>query len=361
LKNFYLNNAETGLNHNGGSQIRPKKKTWPVAKTLSVGGYKIQKRRVFFSLIITLLIALLVNMDAVVTLIPQRPPLYLSLIEYQYPSITQSEIENFIKQRQYVPNYDASIYVLISEKVEIGSYIQFRINVVDNGILKLQKPYYYIFLVNPSGLVISSFPAWGMSLPTYLSYKFSPWNTEDHTKDFYKDCLRIEIDDNCYYIPRKTLIDGHGKYVYVSGGYLYWSTPSDILFRYKIRDDPSLIGRWRIYVFVYDEEYFDRSRQVLDSANFVNYMVDEFSVTSKSPPTMDFFYNVYWRSFITISASVLSFIGSYRLIYDLIVKLPREKLKIIWEKIKKHSLCIIIIIILFVFIVLLYGTYSSAR
>lgn len=341
-------------------RLKKARKTWPVEKPFVIGKYKISIKRAIFSAIVALLVASLFNLETVATFIPKRPLFYLPLMEYPVPTITQSQIENFVEQWQYVPNYDASIYLLTSERAEIGDYIQFQIIVIDNGILKLQKPYYFIFLVNPSDLVVSSFPGWGSSLPSYPSHKFSPWNTGDHPKDFYKDCLHIEVDGSDYWVPRETLIDGHGKYVYVSGGSLLWSaTSSDVLFRYKIKDDASSIGRWRIYVFVYDEKYFDRFGQVLKSDNFVNYMVGEFSVASKSPPAIDLFHNVYWR-IITFIASVVSFIGSYRKINDLIAKLPKEKFKIVLEKMKKHSICIIIMIMLFVFIVLLYATYWLA-
>jgi hypothetical protein len=210
--------------------------------------YNIQKKRTYFSLIFAFLITLALNWEAIASFIPQKEHVFFVTLKDEQIRFTQKDLETLIKMMQYVPNYDAEIYISFrSEGVEIGSYVQFTIYIKDTGIIKLEKPYFYILLVSPSGNIVSTFPEL-----MYISIwdKMNPWHIEGYT-----DCLSIKIDDTQYYIPRKTLIDGYGKYIYVKGSYSYWSDTSyKVLYQYQIKNDPTNIGRWRIYVFLYDEK-----------------------------------------------------------------------------------------------------------
>jgi hypothetical protein len=283
-------------------------------------------------------ITLAFNWSAVASFIPQRSTVFFVVLKDQQTSFTRNEIDTLIELRKYVPNYDAEIYASFASKtVEIGNHVQFEICIKDTGIIKLEKPYFYIFLVSPSGNIVSIFPdlisisAWN---------KMNPWNTEDY-QNFYTDCLPLKNGDTQYYVPRKTLIDGYGRYVYVKSGYYYWSDNSyKILYQYQIKNDPLCIGKWRIYVFLYDEKYFDRLGKILDSQNFVKYIFAEFDVTAKSLRVPENIFNKY---LFTPLVFLVSFVSTYLGIYSLIEKY-KEKLILIGRKMKEHWLFIICVL-----------------
>lgn len=320
-----------------------------VTKTLTIS-YSIQAKRTALSAVFAILITLIVNWEAIVPFLPQRqvPSLCLTL-EEQLPTYGQNEIDRLIELRRYVPDYDAHIYVsLKSEKASAGSYIQFTVKVVDNGIIKLQNPYFYSFLLNSEGEVVSSFPSMG-HISTWD--KMSSWNTRDHQNDFYTDCLQIESEGNSYYVPRKTLIDSYGKYVYVRAGNLYWcENPSEIILQFYMKDDPSLIGRWQIFVILYDGSYVDRFGEILDSNNFVSFQSTIFDVTSKTEPSPSPTSGDIFRLVFSFAAFIATFSLTYFGIYSELEK-NKEKLNKAWIKIKEHAIffaSIIIIILLFV-------------
>jgi len=272
-------------------------------------------------------------------------------------NIDEEDLTYLVEHNRYVPNYDTEIYTQFeSHEFELGDYVQFRINIVDNGIIPLEQPYFYGFLVNPSKEVVLSFPDTIYHVSSHS--KMSAWSTKNHHEDYYRDCLPYQ---GLLYIPRKTLIEGYGKYVYTYKSYLYWSEPSEIVFQYYIEDDSKLIGDWKVYVFTYDEEYYDRLGNELETQtnNFIQYSVAEFQVTSKSLPESIDYGEIFNKYIIFPTVFLITFVLNYLSIYPFLEK-HKEKLSRIGSKIREHWVFVvgIIIIVIVQIVFFLLSMYS---
>ena len=283
--------------------------------------YDSKKGRIYFSFIvatIAVLITILLQWGLFASFFfPETSIEIISvpLDDMGFVEIDEEEIEEMIEFRRYVSNYDAKIYIeLKNNPISLDDYVEFTVNIVDNGIIPLEKPYFQMFLVNPLGEVASAFPEASHISP---SYKLGAWTTHNHSEDFYRDCLRYQS----LYLPRSTLIEGYGKYVYVYSGHLYWSDSSEIVYRHHIEEDTRLIGDWKVYVFVLDEEYYDRTGIKLDyvnseeEKNFVQYSFYEFQVVSQSlpqPVNYSEVFNKYISSpVVFLITLVLNYVGIY--------------------------------------------------
>ncbi len=324
-----------------------------VSKTFTVGSYRLRTKRTLFSLVVAFLITLFLNWQTIASLIPttEVPTLYLTLEGTNYPTFGIAEIDEYIERQAYVANYDADIYISISpEKISVGDYVRFKVNIVDKGIIPIQKPCFHFFITNPQGEAVSGFTGIG-----HLS-QFSTlnrWNTIDHYNDFYTDSLHYISDEKQYYLPRKTLIEGYGKYVYVNQNTLYWSdSPTEIVFQFKINDNPSLIGQWQITLFVFDENYIDRFGEQVDTHNFINYQVNFFEVVSKSPPPPP----VTTGDVLSLIYAVITFALSYFLTYlGIYTQLEKHKEKLVrLQTMLKENILFVLSIIIIIALVIIY-------
>ena len=315
-----------------------------VSKKLGIG-YGINRKRVSYSFVLALLLTAMVigirKWDYISAFVFREPPPSYLILEKRQFNYGRDDIDRYIEQGCYVPNYDADVYIsLRSERVSVGGSVQCRIWIVDKGIVELDKPYFYALFVNSKDEVVSTFPYIGQ---VSVWSKMPWWITYDHG-DFYSDCLRVESGDQTYHVPRETLLEGFGRYVYAKGNTLYWTdSPCNVYLELPTKDDPSQIGRWRIYVFLHDEEYVDRLGAGVSTVNFVSFQIAEFDVLSKEPPK---------RSQETINEVVyglltltISFVFTYWGIYSQIEK-HKTKLNRIWCMTKKHWIFLVSIAVL---------------
>jgi len=297
-------------------------KSKTVQKSFKIG-YSIHKKRALMSLLLAAVITVAAQWNDVSQMIPplSEPTLKICL-ERRAIHFDESDIFKLIELRKYVPNYDAEIYMkVLSENVRIGNDVSFKISIVDSGIVKLQKPYFYIVLIAPSGQVISVFP----EIYHISAYdKMPEWETQNYQS--FHDCLRIEVEGEMFCIPRKTLVDG-----------------TKVIYKFEINNEPEWIGRWKIYVFLYDEAYVDRFGNSLDSNNFVCYSFTEFDTRPKSEPDQ---IPVAKITYILVPF-IVTFIFTYWGIY-LQIERNKAKLMNILRKLREHwlfILCIVMIVI----------------
>lgn len=301
--------------------------------------------RVVFALVVALLITIPLNWNYFLSLIrptTRQETFYLSLEDMEFIDIDEEDLTGLTEYRKYVPNYDTEIYIQFKKsKVELGDYIQFRISIIDSGIVSLEKPYFYAFLVNPSKEAILSFPDTIHRVDSWS--KMLAWSTQNHYEDFYRDCLHYQI----LYIPRNTLIEGNGKHVYTYRGHLYWSEHSEIGFQYRLKEDSKLIGNWKVYVFTYDEKYYDRLGNELDNKNFIQYSISEFQVTSKTLPEGIDYGEIFNRYILSPAVFLITFVLNYIGIYPFLEK-HKERLSRIGSKILEHWAFVLSIIVIII-------------
>lgn len=269
----------------------------------------------------------------------------------EHINIDEEDLTDLVEHRRYVPNYDTEIYIQFdNSKFELGDYVLFKIRIVDSGIITLEKPYFYAFLVNPLKEAVLSFPDTIHSVSSHS--KMPAWSTKDHYENFYRDCLHYQG----LYLPRSTIIEGNSKYVYTYSNHLHWSESSEIVFQYPLKDDSNLIGNWNVYVFTYDEEYRDRlgnKLEALEANNFIEYSVAEFQVTAKSLPEGIDYQEVFNKYLISPTVFLITFALNYIGIYPLVEK-HKKRLSRIWTKIREHwAFVVSLITIVIVQIILL--------
>lgn len=326
------------------------KKTKKVSATLGIG-YKLKKRKTAFSFIVAFIILLVLNLETVAGLFPKNEPpsFYIEPNQTNYPTFGIEEIYEYIERNCYVPNYDAEIYITLeSESFSVDDYLKFRIEIVDKGIISMDKPCYHVYITNPDEECVYGFPGIGQ-----LSSRstLNRWNTKDHYNDFYVDCFDYEHEGTQYYIPREALVEGYGKYVYASGDKIYWTNEEyEMVFRVKLEDNPSLIGQWRITLFLFDEQYLDRNGEEIDTSNMINYQIQYFDVTNKSPPAKPFSSGEIMSVFYNAVAFVGTYIFIYWGIYDKVEK-HKDKLIKLKNKIKENLLFSVSLIVIFLLIV----------
>jgi hypothetical protein len=199
----------------------------------------------------------------------------LSLVPSQYGYVvTHNNLQNYGIEMTGVSGYSANIYVSFqNEDVEIGDPVTFHIEIANLGT-SLAKPYFYVFLVNNTGTVVSTFPQ-----PAYgvlESEKLSPWSVITQNG---VDYLELGTAGSLV-IPRQTLIAGQGD---------YWNNSAheqnrEIWLQGQIADDSSQIGRWELRVFLCDETYQTSTGSSISSQNAITYTTQFFNVVPKTPP-----------------------------------------------------------------------------
>lgn len=237
-------------------------------------------------------------------------PIFISLCNYDgYLDIRFIDAE---KQHLYVPDYDAEIYIeSLSDKTNIDSNIEFSYKIMDKGIQKLNKPYFYIFIFDPDDKLRAVFPCFcGQDKSDFsigddgyrMGYifdkasKFKPWNKniEWGQKNQRWHCTDKEnyfcVNYQC--ISRKNFIDSS-----------YDGKP--LIYTYKV----DKVGTWKIYSFLFEEEYKERKFNPSLSRDYFNnaiaYGSAKFEVVKESKKGIDFSW--YLSQSIII---LLTFAGS---------------------------------------------------
>lgn len=244
------------------SAVTRKKKYWTLGNVIS--------------LIIVVVILTLLYSPTIISLVwpsPQPSKIELSLVPNQYGyGYTHNDLRTYGAGMTGVPGYAANIYVSFqSENVEIGGAVNFHVEIANLGN-SLTKPYFYAFLVNNTGNVVSAFPE-VVGLYTYS--KLPSWVVSSQGGIDYW----YPLGESNLLIPRQTLIAGRGD---------YWNNSAhesgEIWLQSQIADDPSQIGKWELWIFVCDETYQTSSGTVLSTENAITYTTLFFDVAPKAPP-----------------------------------------------------------------------------
>jgi hypothetical protein len=208
---------------------------------------------------------------SIVSSLRQPEKIELSLVPYgTFSSTVLDDLRKYGIERTGVKDYTANIYLSFeTSEVEIGKAVKFHLE-IDDIEKRLDKPYFYVFLVNNTGNVVSAFPeeVW---LSTF--YKLSKWVLSN-------DLWTPRAGGDSLQIPRQTLIAGQGdcwKDNVYKGNCEIW-------YKRQIVADPSQIGRWEVWVFLFDEQYKTLDGKDLPSENAITYTIESFDVTPKRPP-----------------------------------------------------------------------------
>jgi len=195
----------------------------------------------------------------------------LPLVSYStYRSIVRDDLRDYGLERTGVKDYTANIYLSFeTSEVEIGKAVKFHLEIEDTE-KRLDKPYFYVFLVNNTGNVVSGFPE-----EVYLStsYKLSKWVLSN-------DWWTPRTGGDSLQIARQTLITGQGK-CWKDNVY---KENCEMWYKRQIVADPSQIGKWEVWVFLFDEQYKTLDGKDLPSENAITYTIESFDVTPKRPP-----------------------------------------------------------------------------
>jgi len=269
--------------------------------------------------ILSLLILSIVHWDVVSSFFKPRPILS-PLCEYGGGSFGyDSKFIDAEKAYLNVPDYSAEIFIKpVSEKVNVGSTLQFSYTLLDNGIQKLNKSYFYIFIFDSDDKLRAIFPCFcGQdksdfsiqnyncnynSNPPYCyiregSTKFREWakgmaweyNGQSYSCPSGKD--EYCISNTC--VPRSSFVDGE-----------YNGAP--IIYSYPV-DKP---GSWKIYSFLFDEEVKRREYNPglpLYSNNPISMGFAKFEVVKEQAIEPDFFW--YFREVVIILIAFLPTLG----------------------------------------------------
>ncbi len=154
-----------------------------------------------------------------------------------------------------VPDYDAKIFINISKQNYIvDDFAEVNVKIQDKGIIKLSKPYFYLLVFDPSDKLKEMFPCFinekekQFSGNIGTSYVYSPkwaqwvsptivlvgnqYSCADKESFYFSPNNCISISD----LMNSTII----------------TTP--IRYTFKITEP----GAWKIFVFLFDEEYKSR-------------------------------------------------------------------------------------------------------
>jgi hypothetical protein len=241
----------------------------------------VKKRRLTLgnavSAIIVVAILIILYSPTIVSLVspslqPQKIELSFSPYTPGY-SYTRDNLAAYSTARTGVLGYTCNIYLSLEKAgVEIGQAIKIHVQ-IDNTGNPLTKPYFYVFLVNNTGKVEWVFPE-GVGL--LVSYKLPKWTVKNANGIDY---WYASADTNLM-IPRGTLIAGQGD---------CWNSSDhksncEIWFQRQIAHDSSQIGKWEVWIFVFDETYQTSGGAVVPSENAIAYTTQFFDVTPKARP-----------------------------------------------------------------------------
>lgn len=286
------------------------------------------------SVIVVLIISLLLYLPTITSVLSslgQPEKIGLPLAPYTY-SYTFDDLYKYSVKRTGVPDYTAEIYISFEAKnVEVGKTIQFHVE-IDDVEERLEKPYFYIFLVNNTGQIVSVFPE-----ETWLSEynKLPKWSTQN-------GYLKWSIRGDTLSIPRETLKEGQGD-CWKNNIY---KDNCDIWYERQIVDDPSQIGRWEIWIFIFDEKYYTSEGKEQPLENAITYIFDFFQVTPKTRPEQAGGFDIVYLWWLSKAfAIIISIYGMFRKVSPWINTHSEQILE--WWKRNKRIVVVSIIVLFF--------------
>lgn len=175
-----------------------------------------------------------------------------------YDSHLSFDILKDVQNLQYAPDYNANITITPSSyQVIRNDNVVFKISIRDTGTIPMKTPYYYVFLVDNDGSVVSTFPD-SSNLNQNSYSEFTPWQVNSPCTGFppsdlgkTTDTIPQEINGTFWYISRDALLSSNG-WMYYMTNYCYDSI-ENVIFTGKTSDD---LGTWKIYVIVFDAQQY---------------------------------------------------------------------------------------------------------
>lgn len=162
-----------------------------------------------------------------------------------------------------VPDYDAKIFINMSkQKYIVGDTAGINVKIQDSGILKLSKPYFYLLVFDPSDKLKDIFPCFinekEKQFPSDYKYNYQPKWDKWISPVTYANFQSTSCPDESFYIfpnpprclSRMNIING-------SVGI------NQILYNFEVIEP----GTWKIYVFLFDEDYRYRENTHLSQNN----------------------------------------------------------------------------------------------
>lgn len=230
------------------------------------------------SAVTVLIIVTMLYSPTIITLVAssrQPEKVELSFIPYSsYYSYTRDDLRKYGVERTGVLGYSANIYVSFEKTdVEIGKTVKFRVEIANTGNSP-NKPYFYVFLINNTGNVVSVFPD---ETNILTSYKLPGWSVYGQGGTDYWSPRTV---GNTLSIPRETLVTGQGD---------CWNNSihkenCEIWLEKQITVDPGQIGKWELWIFAFDEQYHTSEDKDLPSENAITFTTESFDVIPEIRP-----------------------------------------------------------------------------
>ncbi|MFH1545503.1 MAG: hypothetical protein ABIE23_05485 [archaeon] len=289
--------------------------------------------------------------------LPQTEAPELKIPLYTAGGLNQEKIGEYERGYAYVPNYNSETSFDSKREATVNQEMSFGIKVEDTGILPIKGHSFHILVLNPKGELRFTFPKLKESR-IKLNEKLEAWYTKDHYSNYYSDALEIEITNNKFYLPRQTLLEGKGKYVFQQGGSIYWTDQEHEI---KFSFTPDEIGEWKILVFTYGSEYLDRNDRRIDqdySSNtskdhYIN--KDEFRVQVQNKTMTEAQTQQSAFDFLKLATALISALFVYFAAYELIIK-KYDFLNKVWKQIieDKYFLTALLLLILLAVLFLIF-------
>ena len=277
-----------------------------------------------------------------------------------YDALSDKNLQEYITWRLYVPNYDAeAIITPDAGSLTLNDNLRFKVKVMDKGILTLNKPSFYIFLVDPDEQIRGCFPTCEYeNRKGYLDFwtmTSSPKSSNFRNYNLKKEILPVTINNSLFGFYREALIVGEGVYRFESGSTLYASKEiATYYYTYSV----DKVGTWEIYVLIFGEEHSGRDGSILypydgrENHDIVNYAKNV--VTVKGSEEIPINHESRWPLFFKISAYFIGAILTFFAVYVSLNKYYDKILMFIKETYKEKQYWIGLIIILLVFLIIQY-------
>lgn len=287
-------------------------------------------------MLLSLIILSLIYWPNISSLLTLEKPIFAKLCEDR----GNFNIRVIDEERKYVnvPDYDADVYIEPrSDKINLNSNLEFSYKIIDKGIQKLNTSYFYILVFDPDDKLRAVFPCFCGQTQTdfsagywYTCYnqdqinycsissgktKFEPWSKNtgwtQNGQQWSCSANYFCIDTSC--IQRKSFINGEDN-----GRSLVYTFPAD------------KIGTWKVYSFLFEEEYTSRTyHQNLDAHYFDNavaYSTAKIEVINESEKGLDLSWFI--GNAVTIVGTFLTVLVISNYLYEklkeFVVKYKRE-------------------------------------
>lgn len=267
-------------------------------------------------------------------------------------------LQEYLTGNLFIPNYDSKINIIQDPSVVTGKNIRFKVNIEDAGILPMDKPYYYIYLLDPNKRVRGCFPdcdftdknleGWPTSVFVKNNSYFYRVNIS-HEKTSFSDksdatsmsigedlpefgahwdsLLPYRIKNYDFGLYPMSLAEGKGQILFNQKG-KYIQSKQIYTFYYTFPSDEA--GDWEVYVLSFNGDYMDRKGQPLYSQQpadqkkkIISYEKAKIVVKDKEKETLLTFFDNHMETtfrLIKVLAAIIGSILTYRTLYYLINK-----------------------------------------